>query len=166
LAKAEVESILRERHEGEKDVTVVTQDALVSTFSRILSALTWTLAGIAAISLMVAGVLIMNVMLVAVSQRTPEIGLLKALGAPGQRIARLFLTEAGLLALTGGLLGALLGLGAAVIVGRLYPTLPVYVPLWAIAAALLVAVLTGLAFGALPARRAAALDPVQALSRR
>lgn len=166
LAKAEVQSMLRERHEGEEDVTVITQDALISTFSRILSALTFTLMGIAAISLVVAGVLIMNVMLVAVSQRTSEIGLLKALGAPGQRIARLFLTEAGLLALAGGLLGALLGVGVAAIVARLYPALPVHVPLWTIAAALLVALLTGLVFGALPARRAAALDPVQALSRR
>nr|MBS0020967.1 ABC transporter permease [Gammaproteobacteria bacterium] len=166
LAKADVESIVRERHDGEKDITVITQDALISTFGRILSALTLTLAGIAAISLVVAGVLIMNVMLVAVSQRTPEIGLLKALGAPSQRIARLFLTEAGLLALAGGMLGALLGLGAAALLGRLYPALPVHVPLWAIAAALLVALLTGLLFGALPARRAAALDPVQALSRR
>lgn len=166
LAKADVESIVRERHDGEKDITVITQDALISTFGRILSALTLTLAGIAAISLVVAGVLIMNVMLVAVSQRTPEIGLLKALGAPAQRIARLFLTEAGLLALAGGMLGALLGLGAAALLGRLYPALPVHVPFWAIAAALLVALLTGLLFGALPARRAAALDPVQALSRR
>lgn len=166
LAKADVESIVRERHDGEQDITVITQDALISTFGRILSALTLTLAGIAAISLVVAGVLIMNVMLVAVSQRTPEIGLLKALGAPAQRIARLFLTEAGLLALAGGMLGALLGLGAAALLGRLYPALPVHVPLWAIAAALLVALLTGLLFGALPARRAAALDPVQALSRR
>ncbi|MGC1955240.1 MAG: ABC transporter permease [Gammaproteobacteria bacterium] len=166
LAKADVESIVRERHDGEQDITVITQDALISTFGRILSALTLTLAGIAAISLVVAGVLIMNVMLVAVSQRTPEIGLLKALGAPAQRIARLFLTEAGLLALAGGMLGALLGLGAAALLGRLYPALPVHVPFWAIAAALLVALLTGLLFGALPARRAAALDPVQALSRR
>jgi putative ABC transport system permease protein len=166
LAKTDLESILRERHDGEEDITVITQDALMTTFSRILSALTLTLAGIAAISLAVAGVLIMNVMLVAVSQRTPEIGLLKALGARSQQIATLFLTEAGLLALSGGGLGALLGLGAAAILGHLYPALPVHVPLWAIAAALTVALLTGLLFGALPARRAAALDPVQALSRR
>lgn len=165
-AKADVESILRERHDGEEDVTVITQDALVATFGRILTALTLTLAGIAAISLVVAGILIMNVMLVAVSQRTSEIGLLKALGAPAPRIARLFLTEAGLLALTGGVLGTLLGLGAAAVLGRLYPALPVQIPLWSIAAALLVALLTGLVFGALPARRAAVLDPVQALSRR
>jgi putative ABC transport system permease protein len=96
LAPAEeaVLAILRERHEGEDDVTLITQDALLATFDKILNALTLAVTGIAAISLLVAGVLIMNVMLVAVSQRTPEIGLLKALGAAQGQILALFLTEA------------------------------------------------------------------------
>lgn len=166
LAKTELESILKKRHEGEADVTVITQDALIATFDRILSALTLTLAGIAAISLAVAGVLIMNVMLVAVTQRTPEIGLLKALGASAHTIVGLFLAEAGLLALSGGLAGLASGLLATTVLAHLYPALPITTPLWAVIAALAVALLTGLLFGVAPARRAAALEPVQALAKR
>ena len=96
-AQAAIRTIIRERHDGEDDVTVITQDSVVATFDKIFRALTFTVGGIAAISLGVAGILIMNVMLVAVSQRTAEIGLLKALGTPGRRIIWLFLLEAGLL---------------------------------------------------------------------
>jgi len=90
-AKRDAVDILRERHDGEEDVTVITQDAVLATFDRIFTALTLALAGIAAISLGVAGILIMNVMLVAVSQRTAEIGLLKALGSPPGQVMRLFI---------------------------------------------------------------------------
>jgi putative ABC transport system permease protein len=106
-----IRTTLTERHQGEEDVTVITQDAVVATFDRIFTALTLTLAGIASISLAVAGILIMNVMLVAVSQRTAEIGLLKAIGATGRQVTTLFLAEAILLSLAGALLG--LGLGQA-----------------------------------------------------
>ncbi|MEK7876574.1 MAG: ABC transporter permease, partial [Pseudomonadota bacterium] len=82
-AKEDAEEIIRLRHEGERDVTVITQDAVLATFDRILRALTLAVGGIAAISLAVAGILIMNVMLIAVTQRRREIGLLKALGATG-----------------------------------------------------------------------------------
>ncbi|HKK06465.1 MAG TPA: ABC transporter permease [Gammaproteobacteria bacterium] len=165
-AKHAVESILQERHEGERDVTVITQDAVLATFDRILRALTMTVGGIAAISLAVAGILIMNVMLVAVSQRTAEIGLLKALGAPQRQVATLFLTEAAALSLLGALVGLLFGLAGNAVIGHLFPSFPIEAPLWSVAAALGVALLTGLVFGVLPARRAARLDPVQALSRR
>jgi putative ABC transport system permease protein len=157
---------LRDRHQGEEDVTVITQDAVLATFDRVLRALTYTVAGIAAISLAVAGVLIMNVMLVAVSQRTPEIGLLKALGAPRREILALFLVEAALLSLLGASLGLALGALGGLAIERLYPILSVGAPPWAIAGAVAIALGTGIAFGALPARRAAALDPVQALGRR
>ena len=80
-ARRDIIEIIKARHQGEEDITVVTQDAVLSTFESIFDMITMGLAGIAAISLFVAGVLIMNVMLVAVSQRTSEIGLLKALGA-------------------------------------------------------------------------------------
>jgi len=156
---------LRERHQGEEDVTVVSQDAVLKTFDRILQALTLTLAGIAAISLAVAGILIMNVMLISVSQRLSEIGLLKALGATPSQILRLFLTEAALLSLLGAVFGLLLGLSGNYLVGRAYPTFPMSAPLWAVFAALLVSLLTGLVFGVMPARRASRLDPVQALMR-
>lgn len=165
-AAEDVRAIIRARHDGEDDVTVITQDAVVGTFDRILRALTLTVAGIAAVSLGVAGILIMNVMLVSVSQRTAEIGLLKALGAPPRQIQRLFLAEAALLSLAGAALGVAGGYGGAWLLGELYPALPMAVPLWAVGASLGVALATGLLFGVLPARRAARLDPVLALSRR
>jgi putative ABC transport system permease protein len=164
--KAHIVATLRDRHQGEEDVTVVTQDAVLATFDRVLRALTYTVAGIAAISLAVAGILIMNVMLVAVTQRTPEIGLLKAIGSPRRQILALFLTEATLLSLLGAALGIALGELGSFAIGRAYPILPVGAPGWAIGAALAIALATGLGFGALPARRAAGLDPVQALGRR
>jgi len=165
-AQQEVIDTLRKRHDGEEDVTVITQDAILSTFDRILTALTFTVGGIGAISLLVAGILVMNVMLVAVTQRTGEIGLLKAVGATSGQVLSLFLIEAILLSLLGGLVGLLLGAFGAWLIHQLYPVLPTMPPLWAVLAALLVAIVTGLIFGALPARRAARLDPVQSLSRR
>ena len=153
-----------DRHQGEEDITVITQDAVLATFDRIFLALTMTLGGIAAISLVVAGVLIMNVMLVAVSQRTAEIGLLKAIGASPRQILTLFLTEATLLSM----LGAIVGLGAGALgiwaIRQGYPALPLQAPLWAVVSAVLVALAAGIVFGILPARRAARLDPVTALA--
>lgn len=166
VAKEFIRNTLKERHQGEEDITVITQDAVLATFDRIFRALTLTVGGIAAISLAVAGILIMNIMLIAVSQRTGEIGLLKAIGASRGQILNLFLSEAALLALLGALIGLLAGRLGSWIVGRIYPKLPLGAPLWAIGAALLIAILTGLIFGVIPARRAARLDPVQALSRR
>jgi putative ABC transport system permease protein len=165
-AVADVRRIVTARHEGEEDVTVITQDALASTFDGILRALTLVVAGIAAISLAVAGILVMNVMIVAVAQRRAEIGLLKALGARSATIRALFLGEALLLSLAGGVLGIALGELASRIVPRFAPGLEPGVPAWAIAAALLVAGGCGLLFGTLPASRAARLDPVAALARR
>jgi hypothetical protein len=81
-ARETIRRIIRERHDDEDDITIISQDAVLATFDRIFTALTLTVAGVAAISLVVAGILIMNVMLIAVSQRRSEIGLLKAIGAP------------------------------------------------------------------------------------
>jgi len=158
--------IIRLRHDGEDDVTLISQDAMLGTFDRILRALTYTVSGIAAISLAVAGILIMNVMLVAVSQRVPEIGLLKALGGSERQVLRLFLTEAILLAGAGASIGILLSGLAILLVNQLYPAFPFAAPLWAPVAAVAVALSAGLVFGVLPARRAARLNPVQALSGR
>jgi putative ABC transport system permease protein len=165
-AKTQAADIIKLRHEGEQDVTVITQDAVLATFDRLLGTLTLGVAGIAAISLAVAGILVMNVMLVSVSQRTSEIGLLKALGATGGGIRLIFLTEAAVLSLTGAVVGYGLGLLAAGLIRLLYPTFPAYPPDWAVLAGLVTAIVTGMLFGVLPARRAAQLDPVQALSRR
>jgi putative ABC transport system permease protein len=165
-AKRHTEEVLRTRHEGELDVTVVTQDAILATFDRILRALTLAVGGIAGISLAVAGILIMNVMLIAVSQRRREIGLLKAVGATRWQIRAVFLAEAMVLASLGALGGLLLGYAGSFLIRQLYPMLPALAPGWAVAAALLTALSTSVVFTLLPARRAARLDPVLALSRR
>ena len=165
-AKKAILKIIQDRHEGEDDVTVITQDALLKTFDRIFNALTLTVGGIAAISLAVAGILIMNVMLISVSQRKTEIGLLKAIGSPRSQILRLFLSESAVLSLIGSFLGVVLALVGTWASLRFYPNFPVTIPWWALTAATLVGVLTGLVFGVLPARRAAGLEPVEALSRR
>jgi len=165
-AKRQVTSILKERHGGEEDVTVITQDAVLATFDRLLGTLTLGVAGIAAISLAVAGILVMNVMLVSVTQRRAEIGLMKALGGSDGTIRLLFLVEAALLSLAGALVGFSLGHVGAWVIRYLYPTLPAYPPDWAVLAALGTALVTGVLFGVMPARRAAALDPVLALARR
>lgn len=164
-AKTQVTEILKSRHEGEEDVTVITQDAVLATFDKLLGALTLAVAGIAAISLAVAGILVMNVMLVSVTQRTAEVGLLKALGASGTTIRQIFLAEAAMLSMTGALCGYLLGQSGAFLIRRLFPIFPAYPPDWAVWAGLGTALITGIVFGVLPARRAAALDPVMALAR-
>ncbi|HSL40002.1 MAG TPA: FtsX-like permease family protein, partial [Desulforhopalus sp.] len=163
--KKQITATIADRHYGEEDVTVITQDSVLAIFNRILVTLTLVVAGIAAISLVVAGILIMNVMLIAVAQRTAEIGLCKALGATRGAITALLVSEALLLSVCGGLLGLLLGFAGAWGVGLLYPDLPTTPPLWAVAAALATALGTGLLFSLLPAIRAARLDPIQALRR-
>jgi putative ABC transport system permease protein len=157
---------LTDRHRGKEDFTIITQDAVLATFDGILGTLTRALAGIAAVSLVVAGVLIMNVMLVAVSQRTQEIGLLKALGARRAQIIGVFLAEAFYLALFGALVGLAAGAATLFVLGRFYPGFQFVPPAWAVAGAVTLAVACGMLFGILPARRAARLDPVTALARR
>jgi len=164
--KAQVLKMITQRNDGEEDVTVITQDAVLQTFDKILNVLTLGVAGIAAISLAVAGILVMNVMLVSVAQRTAEIGLLKALGATATAVRELFMVEALLLSLTGGLLGLALGYLGAAILRHIYPSYPAYPPLWAVATGLGTAMISGLVFGVMPARRAAELEPIQALAKR
>jgi putative ABC transport system permease protein len=165
-ARRFVQDTIRARHYGDDDVTIITQDAVLSTFDGIFAALTAALAGIAAVSLVVAGVLIMNVMLVAVAQRTQEVGLLKALGARRRQIIGIFLTEAIYLAGCGALVGVSAGYAICLVLGELFPTFPFSPPLWAVVGSTVMAVACGALFGILPARQAAALDPVAALSRR
>jgi len=151
------------RRQVAEDVTVITQDAVVSTFAQIMDVLTLALVAIASVSLTVAGIGIMNVMLVAVAERRREIGLLKALGAGTGQVLGVFITEAAVLSTIGGVVGLLAGWAAVKVFVRIYPTFPASPPPWAVAASLAVATVVGVVFGVLPARRAARLDPVLAL---
>lgn len=164
-AKQRVLAVIRERHD-EEDVTCITQDSVVGSLSRILTALTLAVGAIGAVSLAVAGLGVMNLMLVSVSERTEEVGLLKALGASRREVLVVFLTEAVLLASTGALLGLGLGWGLVRVFVALYPAFPAAPPLWAVVAVVATAVAAGALFGVLPARRATRLDPVAALAGR
>ncbi len=157
-----VRRLLSERH-GREDFTLITQEDMLLSLSKILGILTAAVGALGGISLVVGGVGIVTIMTIAVSERTGEIGLLVALGARAATIQSLFLGEAVLLSLLGGLLGLLLGGGLALLAGIALPALPVQIPWRFVLLAEAVAGLIGLAAGVLPARRAAALDPVQAL---
>ena len=162
--KKDIIRIIKKRHQGKEDITVIRQDSVMKSFDNIFNVLTMALGSIASISLFVAGILIMNVMLVAVSQRQAEIGLLKAIGAKNNQINHLFITEAIILSGSGALLGLVLGHTVTQILKVAFPTFNFLPPLWASFVSLLVALISGVVFGLLPARRAAKLDPVIALS--
>ncbi len=169
-ASDEISQVLRTRHRtklGLDDFTVFSQQDFVSTASTITGVLTIFLGGIAAISLLVGGIGIMNIMLVSVTERTREIGLRKALGARKRDILIQFLTESSLLSLFGGIVGIGFGWLIAFVVGRIAaasntPINPT-VGLQAILLATLFSTAVGLFFGAYPANRAASLEPVEAL---
>ncbi len=169
-ATEEVAQILRTRHRteiGADDFTILSQQDFLATAQTITSVLTIFLGGIAAISLLVGGIGIMNIMLVSVTERTREIGLRKALGARRSDILIQFLTELALLSLVGGLVGIALGWLISAVVGRIAaasntpidPSIGVDV----ILLATLFSAAVGLFFGLYPANRAAGLEPVEAL---
>jgi putative ABC transport system permease protein len=158
-------ALLIERH-GEEDVTCITQDAVIGSFSKILTVLTAALGGIAAVSLSVAGIGIMNVMLVSVSERRREIGLLKALGARSRQILSVFLAEAILLSGTGGLCGLVLGWIGVYVLMRVFPDFPASPPAWAVGAAISISLVVGATFGLLPAWKATRVEAVEALAGR
>jgi putative ABC transport system permease protein len=144
------------------DFTINSQQSLLSTATSVNKTLTVLLAGIAAISLLVGGIGVMNIMLVSVIERIREIGLRKALGATPRVIRRQFILEASLLGLTGGVLGAAVGLAGAVILPHLISDAITISPA-AIVGSIVVAVVIGLVFGVYPASRAARLAPIDAL---
>jgi putative ABC transport system permease protein len=157
-----VKSAMVARH-GREDFTLITQEDMLRTLSKILGILTAAVGALGGISLLVGGVGIVTIMTIAVTERTNEIGLLKALGAPERTILGIFLGEAVALAGIGGVLGLSLGVGVAQLLHVVLPALPVHTP-WSFAfLAEGVAIVIGLAAGVLPARRAAGLDPVEAL---
>ncbi|GAB4490160.1 MAG: ABC transporter permease [Anaerolineales bacterium] len=170
LATEEIANILRARHRteiGADDFTILSQQDFLQTVQTVLGVFTTFLGGIAAISLLVGGIGIMNIMLVSVSERTREIGLRKALGARKRDILIQFLTESSLLSLIGGLIGILLGWVIAYIVGQVATaTGNAFTPAVGIDAILLATItstIIGLFFGIYPANRAASLEPVEAL---
>lgn len=169
-AAEEVSQVLRQRHRtevGADDFTILTQQEFLDTFSTITGVLTIFLGGIAAISLLVGGIGIMNIMLVSVTERTREIGLRKALGARKRDILYQFLTESLVLSLVGGLVGIVFGYGIAQVVGRIAEASDTpFDPLIGVDAVLLATLFSaavGLFFGIYPATRAANLEPVEAL---
>lgn len=154
-----IKSILKKRI-SEEDFTVQTQEQALSTISQITGVLTLALGGIAAISLLVGGIGVMNIMLVSVTERTREIGLRKALGAKSSDIRNQFLIEAMTLSGFGGIIGILLGIGISLIVNIFFTT---QVTWWSVALSFGFSMLVGIVFGVTPAIRAAKLDPIQAL---
>ncbi|MFN3885116.1 MAG: ABC transporter permease, partial [Rhodocyclaceae bacterium] len=159
---AAVKSALARRH-GREDFTLTTQEDMLKTLSKILNVLTMAVGALGGISLMVGAVGIVTIQTIAVSERTNEIGLMKALGARRQTILGIFLSEAVTLAAIGGVLGLGLGIGIARLAHLAFPALPVQTPVSFVLLAEGVAVIIGLAAGVLPAYRAAKLDPVAAL---
>ena len=167
IVEAAVRDELRERHripaDEEEDFSVVSQAELISAFSSITNVLTIFLSAIAAISLLVGGIGIMNIMLVSVTERTREIGLRKAIGATSSAILSQFLMEAIFLSFVGGVIGIGIGVGGANLIALAVADFKPEVQLSAIALAVGFSVTVGLFFGIYPARRASHLNPIDAL---
>jgi len=163
-AKFQITNLLRQRHKilRDDDFAVRSQEDALNIVTNITSGLTFLLAGIGAVSLLVGGIGIMNIMLVSVSERTEEIGLRKAIGAKQSDILIQFLFEALILSVIGGLVGTLTGLSAVFVVGIITP-LPASVGLATTLSTMIISGSVGLTFGVLPAKRASELDPIVAL---
>lgn len=158
-----VAQLLRERHGGEEDFTVTTQDAMLDVFGNIMNIVTMAVAVIGGISLLVGAIGILTMMWIAVNERTAEIGLTRALGATPAQVRQLFLAESIILAGIGGVLGVTISFAIAVLLRTLVPGLPIFTPGNYVILALAVSGITGLISGVLPANRAASLDPIEAL---
>jgi putative ABC transport system permease protein len=159
-----IKNLLRERHHGEEDFTVTTQTGMLDTLDRVIRMVSLAVGGIGAISLLVGAIGILTVMWISVNERTSEIGLAKALGATSGQVLLLFLGEAVLLSTLGGFLGLGMGMGLAQLLHAYVPALPAKTPVEYVILALAISLVVGLASGLLPARRAASLDPVEALA--
>ncbi len=163
----QVEEVLRRRRKlkanADTNFDLSTADRIIEQFDSITAGVGLVAIAISSVGLMVGGIGVMNIMLVSVTERTQEIGVRKALGARKGDIVRQFLFEAVTLTSLGGLLGLLFAALVSSILGALIPDLPTEIPMWAVVAGLTVSVGVGLGFGVWPAKRAAALDPVEAL---
>jgi putative ABC transport system permease protein len=159
----EVRQALIERHRGYEDFTITTQTAMLEVFDNVMDVITTAVGAIGGISLVVGAIGILTMMWIAVNERVEEIGLMRALGATARDVERLFLLEAVILTVLGGLGGIAVGLGISVLLRIAVPGMPIYTPPGYILAALAVSALTGVLAGVAPARRAARLHPIDAL---
>jgi putative ABC transport system permease protein len=159
----EIKRVLSARHAGEEDFTVTTQEAMLEVFGNVMRMVTLAVGAIAGISLLVGAIGILTMMWITVRERTTEIGLARAIGASAGQVAALFLLESAGVALAGGVAGLALGFGAGAALRWLVPGLPIETPLGFVVAALATSLGVGLLSGVLPARRAAGLDPIEAL---
>lgn len=162
-AVREITEILKERHNGEEDFTIFTQVTMLESMNTILNMLTYALAAIAFISMLVGGIGIMNIMLVSVTERTREIGIRRAVGARRNDILKQFLIEAVTISVSGGVLGILFSL---IITNILYVFLPAFdmrPPIWIMPPAFFLSLFTGVVFGVWPARKASHIQTIDAL---
>jgi putative ABC transport system permease protein len=162
-AMEELREVLMRRRNGEETFTIQSQDDLIGVFGTLTSAMTAALLAIASVSLIVGGIGIMNIMLVSVRERTREIGVRRALGATRQDILLQFLIEALVLASLGGVIGLALGGGVVALVNNVAPDVPLLLSPWIAAIAFGASFVVGIVSGVVPARRAALLNPVEAL---
>jgi len=162
-----VRNLMRIRHKltpsDEDDFELETRDTIMSAYQNMTGSIFAAAIGIAAISLIVGGIGIMNIMLVSVKERTREIGIRMSIGARRKDIRNQFLVEAVALSISGGILGVFLAIGGLYAAVKFYPTLPMQINLSHIALAVIFSMLVGIFFGVWPARRAAALDPIECL---
>ncbi len=162
-AAAAARELLIRRHDGHEDFTLLTQEAMLQVFGNVMDVITMAVGAIAGISLLVGAIGILTMMWISVGERTAEIGLVRALGATRGQVQGLFLVEAAALAVIGGGLGIAAGLGLCGLLRAAVAGLPVETPPEFVVAALGVSLATGLLSGVMPARRAAGLDPIEAL---
>lgn len=162
----EISEILRRNHKlkagEEDDFTIRSQQELSSMLTSTTDMMTVLLAAVAGISLLVGGIGIMNIMYVSVTERTREIGLRMSIGAKGIDILSQFLIESILISVTGGLIGVIFGVGSAIVVNQV-AHFPIYIQPWSVLLSFLVCTATGIFFGWYPAKKAAQLDPIEAI---
>ncbi len=158
-----INDLLTNRHGGNEDFTITTQAAMLEVSHNVMDVITMSVGAIAGISLLVGAIGILTMMWIAVTERTAEIGLIRAIGASRRQVRIVFLAEASALLTAGGLLGLVGGLSLCALLRTIVPGLRVHTPMVFVLAAVAVSFATGLLSGVLPAQRAAALDPIEAL---